>query len=88
MKENGMQQGRRPARMPATGWMLAAGLGLLFAGCRRDCGETARMGDFEFSQGNYANALKRYEQALRMDPHCHIAGDKLAEARRRAASDR
>ena len=60
-------------------------LGLALAGCKKDCGETVRLGDFEYSQRNYENAAKRYDQALREDPNCYNVEAKLAEARRRAA---
>jgi cytochrome c-type biogenesis protein CcmH/NrfG len=68
--------------------MLGLALAAFPAACKRDCGETARLGDFEFSQGNYANAVKRYEQALREDPKCYNVEGKLAEARRKAAAER
>jgi hypothetical protein len=86
-----MDQGKRgPARerrrrvWPLLGaW--AAAWGLASAGCGKDCREAVRLGDFEFSQGNYANAAKRYEQALRDDPKCYNVEAKLKEAREREA---
>ncbi len=46
------------------------------------------MGDFEVSQGNYVNAIRHYERALKQDADCGVVKDKLAEARRKAASGR
>ena len=66
----------------------AAALTLALAGRKADCGKSVKLGDFEFSQGNYANAVKRYEQALRDDPNCYNVEGKLVEARRKAASER
>jgi hypothetical protein len=65
---------------------LGAAWGIAMAGCGQDCRETVRLGDFEFSQGNYANAAKRYEQALREDPKCYNVDAKLRDARDRAAA--
>lgn len=64
------------------GWMGAAAA-LLLAGCGQDCLELKRMGDFEYSQGNYPNAIRKYEQALKADPACAGVTDKLAEAKAR-----
>ncbi|MDB5105865.1 MAG: hypothetical protein JWP91_3554 [Fibrobacteres bacterium] len=79
--------GPAPARAMPTGLMLAA---LIMAAsltaCKEDCSGPARMGDFEFSQGNYVNAIKQYEKALRADANCGVVGEKLAEARRKAAA--
>jgi lipopolysaccharide biosynthesis regulator YciM len=66
--------------------ILAAGL--LLAGCKEDCSQAARMGDFEFSQGNYANAVRQYETALRADAKCGVVGEKLAEAKRKASAEK
>jgi lipopolysaccharide biosynthesis regulator YciM len=80
--------GRGKARHPLARLSLcavAAVWGLAMAGCKKDCREAVRLGDFEFSQGNYANAAKRYEQALRQDPGCYNADAKLKEARERAS---
>jgi hypothetical protein len=79
------------AGRPGTGLSLGAGAamalawGLAMAGCGKDCREAVRLGDFEFSQGNYVNAAKRYEQALREDPKCYNVEGKLKDARDRAA---
>lgn len=62
--------------------LLAAG-GLLAAGCGQDCFEHKRLGDFEFSQGNYANAIRHYERALDADSACAGVKEKLEDARRR-----
>ena len=45
---------------------VAASAGLL-AGCGADCRETVRLGDFEFSQGNYPRADKLYAEAWAAD---------------------
>ncbi|HLP40419.1 MAG TPA: hypothetical protein VK465_02830 [Fibrobacteria bacterium] len=61
-------------------------LGLAIAalmGCGQDCLELKRMGDFEYSQGNYANAIRHYERALAADSACAGVGEKLQEARQR-----
>ena len=73
-----------------TPWPAAAGLaGLLLLGaCKQDCSEPARMGDFEFSQGNYTNAIRHYDKALKADANCGIVGEKLEEARRKEARSR
>lgn len=60
-----------------------AGLALLAIGCGQDCLELKRMGDFEFSQGNYPNAIRKYEQALAADSACAGVSAKLVEARER-----
>ena len=57
----------------------------LACGCKQDCAAPAKLGDFEFSQGNYVNAVKQYEKALRADPKCYQIEGKLEEARRKAA---
>lgn len=64
------------------------GLGILFAagvliGCGQDCFESKRMGDFEFSQGNYVNAVKHYKKALAADTACAGVKEKLADAEAR-----
>lgn len=62
---------------------LAAGLLLPLSGCRSDCRESVRMGDFEFSQGNYLRAEKLFADALRADPsRCADAEAKRANALR------
>lgn len=66
------------------------GLGAMaatFSGCNKeDCAKSAKMGDFEYSQGNYVNAIKHYEKALRINEKCGVVGEKLVEAKRRAAA--
>jgi predicted TPR repeat methyltransferase len=61
---------------------------LTFAGCKEDCSAAARLGDFEFSQGNFVNAVKQYEKALKADANCGIVGQKLADAKRRIAEEK
>ncbi len=65
---------------------LAAAALALWAGCKTDCGEAVRMGDFEFLQGNYVNAVRQYEKALRADAACRMIDGRLEEARRKAAA--
>ena len=66
-------------------WVLL-GMGLLVLACRQDCSEAARMGDFELLQGNYANAIRHYERALKIDSNCGVVKDKLEEAKRKVGS--
>jgi hypothetical protein len=55
---------------------------LLFA-CGSNCRETVRMGDFEFSQGNYVRAEKLFAEAWAADSlKCPDAGEKLENTRR------
>jgi hypothetical protein len=55
----------------------------VFIACKPDCRESVRMGDFEFSQGNYIRAEKLYGDALRADPaRCADAEGKRANALR------
>jgi hypothetical protein len=55
---------------------------LLFA-CGSNCRETVRMGDFEFSQGNYPRAEKLYAEAWAADSlACPDAREKLGNTRR------
>ena len=65
---------------------LAAAAIALLAGCKKDCSEAVRTGDFEFLQGNYVNAVRQYEKALRADADCRMIDGRLEEARRKAAS--
>ena len=87
----GKVQGKRKSGKPVAArlrillFTSAAVSGLAFTGCGKDCRESVRLGDFEFSQGNYANAAKRYEQALRADPKCFNVDAKLKDARVRAS---
>lgn len=68
------------------GWIAIPALGVLaflVQACGQDCFEIRRMGDFEYSQGNYANAIRHYERALETDSACAGVKEKLAEARAR-----
>jgi hypothetical protein len=69
--------------MVKSGWIGLA-LGLWLSGCREDCSEPAKMGDFEFSQGNYANAIRHYERALTIESPCGAVKAKLEDAKKRA----
>ncbi len=61
-------------------------MGVASSGCNKeDCAKPAKMGDFEYSQGNYVNAIKHYERALQINEKCGVVGEKLAEAKRKAA---
>ena len=63
--------------------LLIAGSSLLLAACGRDCREDIRLGDFEFSQGNYARAEKLYRQAWEADSvSCADVRDRLGNTRR------
>jgi hypothetical protein len=65
---------------------VSALAGWMILGCGEDCSQAARLGDFEFSQGNYPNAVRQYEKALRADAECGVVADKLAEAKRKAGA--
>lgn len=55
----------------------------LLIGCGTNCRETVRMGDFEFSQGNYARAEKLFAEAWAADSAaCPDAPAKRANALR------
>jgi hypothetical protein len=57
-------------------------LSLILVGCGTNCRETVRMGDFEFSQGNYARAEKLFAEAWAADSAaCPDAREKLEKAR-------
>jgi hypothetical protein len=73
-----------PQALPFPGIFMACVLCLAcLAGCKPDCRESVRMGDFEFSQGNYVRAEKLYGDALRADPSgCADAEGKRANALR------
>jgi hypothetical protein len=71
--------------MKVLGW-VCLGLSFVVSACREDCAESARMGDFEFSQGNYVNAIRHYEHAISVEANCGVVKDKLAEAKRKAIS--
>ena len=75
-----------PAPWPATLAALAMAAALGLSACKEDCSAAARMGDFEASQGNWVNAVKQYEKALRADAKCGVVGEKLAEAKRKVAA--
>ena len=81
-----------PSSLPASmaALTLAALLGAValmgLSACKEDCSAAARMGDFEASQGNWVNAVKQYEKALRADANCGVVGEKLAEAKRKVAA--
>ncbi len=49
--------------------------------CRQDCSEEAKMGDFEFSQGNFKNAVKHYERALKIASPCGTVSEKMESAK-------
>jgi hypothetical protein len=65
---------------------LAIAVALCLSACKEDCSAAARMGDFEASQGNWVNAVKHYEKALRADAKCGVVGEKLVEAKRKVAA--
>jgi hypothetical protein len=56
---------------------------LLLSACARDCREDVRLGDFEFSQGNYERAEKLFRQALETDSvACADVRERLQNPRR------
>jgi hypothetical protein len=62
---------------------FAAALALGVSACGTNCRETVRMGDFEFSQGNYARAEQLFARALAEDSAaCPDAREKQANALR------
>lgn len=69
-----------------TALALASLICLSLSACKEDCSVAARMGDFEASQGNWVNAVKHYEKALRADAKCGVVGEKLVEAKRKVAA--
>lgn len=73
-------------RIPTVLAHLAVAALLVVSGCKEDCSAAARMGDFEASQGNWVNAVKQYEKALKADANCGVVGEKLAEAKRKVAA--
>lgn len=85
-KGRGLTSSAGIRRIMATVMAMAVLAGVF--GCKEDCAAPTKLGDFEFSQGNYTNAIKQYEKALRADPKCYNVEGKLAEARRKAASDK
>lgn len=63
--------------------MAAVACAGLLTACGQNCRETVRMGDFEFSQGNYPRAEKLFAEAWAADSAaCPDAADKLENARR------
>jgi hypothetical protein len=74
------------AALPSSLSVLAMVAVLGLSACKEDCSAAARMGDFEASQGNWVNAVKQYEKALRADAKCGVVGEKLAEAKRKVAA--
>jgi hypothetical protein len=57
-------------------------ISLILLGCGTNCRETVRLGDFEFSQGNYARAEKLFAEAWAADSAaCPDAREKLEKAR-------
>jgi hypothetical protein len=83
-RRHGAAKAGAAASLAALGFWAALTLGA----CKQDCSEEARLGDFEYSQGNYANAIKHYEKALRANAKCGVVGDKLAEAKRKAEAEK
>jgi hypothetical protein len=49
-------------------FFILAGMAPFFVACGgKDCRESVRLGDFEYSQNNYARAEKLYKQAWATD---------------------
>ena len=64
--------------------IILVGMGLLLAGCgKKDCRESVRLGDFEYSQNNYKRAEKLYKEALALDPvACADVNERMENLRR------
>ena len=64
--------------------LLIAGFALLFLGCgKKDCRESVRLGDFEYSQNNYKRAEKLYREAWAVDSvGCADVSERMENLRR------
>ena len=64
--------------------LLIVGFGLILVGCgKKDCREKVRLGDFEYSQNNYARAEKLYKEAWATDSvACADVAERLTNLRR------
>jgi hypothetical protein len=74
------KQGKRNSTLVT----LALGAAFGLAACGQDCFEAKRMGDFEYSQGNYSGAIGHYKRALKENPDCAGVKEKMAEAEGRS----
>jgi hypothetical protein len=56
---------------------------LFLTGCKKDCRESVRLGDFEYSQKNYARAEKLFLEAWAIDSTaCADVAERLDNVRR------
>ena len=64
--------------------LVLVGFGLFLMGCgKKDCRESVRLGDFEYSQNNYKRAENLYKDALATDPvACADVNDRMENLRR------
>ena len=66
--------------------LIITAFGLLLVGlvgCKRDCREAVRLGDFEYSQNNYARAEKLYKEAWMTDSvSCADVAERLENLKR------
>jgi len=64
--------------------LIMAGLAFILTACgSKDCRENVRLGDFEYSQNNYARAKKLYQQAWATDSvACADVADRMANLKR------
>jgi hypothetical protein len=63
---------------------LLTGIALILFGCgKKDCREAVRLGDFEYSQNNYARAETLYRKAWATDSTaCADVADRLENLKR------
>ena len=64
--------------------LLIAVFSLLLVGCgKKDCRESVRLGDFEYSQNNYVRAEKLYKEAWATDSlACADVTERMTNLRR------
>ncbi len=82
LKEKSIQFLKKHCRAyPLTLAIIISLFSLGLNGCGKDCSEEAKMGDFEFSQGNFKNAVKHYERALKIASPCGKVLEKMESAK-------
>ena len=63
-------------------WAIGLGI-LVLSACKEDAGAKVKMGDFEFSQGNIPKALKRYQEAWKIDSTYPYLREKIQDMEKR-----
>jgi hypothetical protein len=64
-------------------FFILAASALFLTACKKDCRENVRLGDFEYSQNNYARAEKLYKEAWATDSvACADVAERLTNLRR------